>query len=288
MPGSFTASDSCEVVDDPGFVLVVVALSDPYGVDVLDLLAIVHCELTELVAGFLVVVLDVFALVFFALVFFALVFFVLALFVRAFALVPILVDRYPVGLVVVVEHDAIEVEEPLGGIGRGVLVHFGGSGEPFAGLIAATDGQQRVGVGIPEPGHPRLVRGQLAHLQHRHRGLVLAEVGPGAGRHDEKLDRLVGGELVPVGCAVHVNGSLRSTERPLAVGQYGQVGLLPAHPVIRPEFADRRLPLTGVVGGETDRLPHRRDARGQTARDERMRQGRLGIVVNQLARRDQP
>jgi hypothetical protein len=24
------------------------------------------------------------------------------------------------------------------------------------------------------------------------------------------------------------------------------VGLLPAHPVIRPEFADRRLPLTGV------------------------------------------
>ncbi len=119
-------------------------------------------------------------------------------------------------------------------------------------------------------------------MQHRDRGLVLPEVRPGTRRNDEQLDRLVRGELVAIGRPVHVDGPLRPAQGALAVGEYSQVRELAAHPVVRPQLSDCCLPLAGAVGSKAHRLPYRRNARSQPARDQRMRERRLGLLVDEL------
>jgi hypothetical protein len=164
-------------------------------------------------------------------------------------------------LLVVPQYDAVELQQAIGGVGDGVCVGVGRAGEPIPGLAAAPGAQQGVGVRVPQARHPglRRVGGELTDLQHRYGGVVLAEVRPRAGGDDQQFDRLEAIERVPVGAAVEVDGALGPAERPLTVGEHGQVRPPARHPVVRPQLGDRGLPLAGVVRREPHRLPHRGD-----------------------------
>src|SRR4051812_21064784 len=50
----------------------------------------------------------------------------------------------------VVEHDPVQLEQPLGGVGLAGGVHLGAAAEPLARVVLATGCQQHVGVGVPE------------------------------------------------------------------------------------------------------------------------------------------
>ena len=48
-----------------------------------------------------------------------------------------------------VEHNALQFQQPLGGVGLPVRVRRECAGEPLAGLVLAPHGEQRVGVRVP-------------------------------------------------------------------------------------------------------------------------------------------
>ncbi len=184
---------------------------------------------------------------------------------------------------VVIQDNSVEFEEALGRVGGRVLVYLRCAGEPLPGVVTPAHAKQRVGVRIPQPGDPRLVRPQLGHLQHGEGGVALTEVRARTGGHDEQFGSLIAGHLAAIGPPIEVDRALRPAQRPFAVGQHREVGLPTGHAVVRPELANGGLPLPGVVGGEANRLPYRRDPGRQPPRDQGMGQCRLRVDVDELA-----
>src|SRR3954471_2502489 len=90
----------------------------------------------------------------------------------------------------VVEHHAVQLEQPLGRIGLTVSVDVGTAAEPVARLVLATGRQQHVGVGVPEACGPRALRrrtpGRVLEQDDGRVGLI--EIAAGAGKHDHQLD----------------------------------------------------------------------------------------------------
>ena len=103
------------------------------------------------------------------------------------------------------ELHAVQLGEPVGGVRAAVLVGLHGLGEPLARLVLTPGGEQRVGVGVPQPRGPGLhgAGGQLRALQ-RHDGRVeLPHVPPGTGRDEPHLDLAGLVELLHLGLAGH-------------------------------------------------------------------------------------
>lgn len=210
-----------------------------------------------------------------------------AFLVRAFLVLVFLVEVVLVG---VVKNDAVEFEQPFGGVRRQLLIDLGRAGEPLPRLLAAVGGQQRIRVRVPQPRHPRRLgcRRELTYLQHRDGRVGLTEVAARTGSHDQQLDDLLGGELGTVGRPVQVDRPLRPAERPLAVRDDRDVGLLSTQSVVRAQLADRHLPLLRVVRGQADGFPYRSDPRRPSPRRQRVLKRQLGIDVDELAGGDEP
>ena len=179
-----------------------------------------------------------------------------------------LVVRLVVVLVVTLDEHAVELEQPLGRVGLGVLVGVGRAGEPLPGLVAparrrAARRRTRSAAAPPTARPPRRsARAPAAWL-------TAASCWPRSARAPaatiSSSTRLGRVERVPVRAAEQVDRPFRAAQCPLAVGEHGQVGLPAGHPVVRAQLRDRGRPVPGAVRGQPDRLPHDGDARREPA-----------------------
>ena len=185
-------------------------------------------------------------------------------------------------LVEVLQHDAVELEQPLAGVGGPSTVDAAAFSNHSA-LRRATGVEQRVGVGVPEPRRPGSAGagppGRL--LQGEHGGVGLTEVASGAGQDDDQLDPLGLVERRDVGVVGDGQGPLGTAERTLAVGQHGQVIGLAGDASGGAQLGQRLGPLPCGVGGQPARLAHHADASGHGASRPGVRERLLRVVVEQ-------
>ncbi len=173
----------------------------------------------------------------------------------------------------------------------GLLLGVGvvGVHEPLHRLRLAAGGEQVVGIGVEEPGAPRVPprRVELGDLQPDDRGVQLAEVAPGTRRDDEQLDAFRRDESPRFRPAGEVEGPLGAAESTLDVGHHRDVPGHAAHPPGGPEVAERLAPLARVIGDDPGRLPDDRDPRRASPRVAGVLERAVGVLVDQQAGRDQ-
>ena len=90
----------------------------------------------------------------------------------------------------VVPFDAVELVEAVGRVGLAFGVGLGGPGERIPGLVRAPGREERVRVGVEQPGRPgaQPAAGQFGNLQGQDGGLGQALVPADAGLDDPQLD----------------------------------------------------------------------------------------------------
>ena len=205
------------------------------------------------------------------------------------SLVVDVLDRLVVAVEGVDPHDAVEVGEPLGRVGLVGVVHVDRLGEPLAGLVLATGGEQRVGVRELQSCRPRLGarRLELRALQRHDGGVELAEVASSAGRHDAHLDAAGPVEPVDLVGAGHRDGPLRAAEAALAVGHDRPVAVRAGDTTGGAELRERVGVLPGRVRRDAGSLTH--DGETPATGDGRLRvlPRQVGPVLEQARRHHQ-
>ncbi len=150
----------------------------------------------------------------------------------------------------VLEDCAVELLEPLRGVGLTLGVGVDGPREPVTGLILSTGSEQGVRVGVAEPSCPRMHRRrfQLRDLKSHDCGIELTKVATRSRGDDPHLDpsgRIEAGRLGGPG---QRERSFGPTEAALAVGHDGKVVIEPIEAASSPEFSQCLGPLAGGIG----------------------------------------
>lgn len=174
----------------------------------------------------------------------------------------------------------IELGEAVLGVEEAVDVEFRSMLEPGAGLVGAAGQDQGIAVGVGQAGTGQAcgVEGGVDPLKFNDRGIVLAQVVPGAGDDDGQLDDTVLVQLAEILGAGEVDGLLRAAEATFAVSHDGDETGATGHPAGGTQLRQRLLPLTGVIGGDTVGLPDHRDTPGPVLRGAGVAQSQLRII----------
>jgi hypothetical protein len=165
----------------------------------------------------------------------------------------------------VVELDAVELVQALGCVGLAVGVGPGGAGERIPGFAFAPGGQQRVRVGVEQPGGPGSypTAGQLGDLQRQDGGVGQALVAADARFDDTELNLRGPVQRGGIRLTDQSKRPVQPAESALAVGHDGQVVVLPGHSSRSPKLRQRFGPPLGPVGGDAAGLPDHTDTSGQ-------------------------
>src|SRR5947209_3897179 len=182
-----------------------------------------------------------------------------------------------------------ELADALFGVGDAVDIGSRRAQEPFQRLVIAAERQQRVGVGVEQPRRRRAVaaRVQLRRGQQGQRLLQLPEVRAGAGGDDAQLVGVVAGQLGRLRPARQFDRPLRTATPAFTIGDQREQRRFAAHPAGGAQFGQRLGPVAAVVGGDSDGLADRGDPAGPGPRRAGVFQRGLGVLVDQLAGRDQ-
>ena len=110
----------------------------------------------------------------------------------------------------------------------------------------------------------------------------MAEISSRTGSDDAHFVSVVARQFSGLGAASQLDRTLGASDAALAVrDERKQLGLR-THPSGRPEFGQGLRPVSAVIRGHSDGLPDGGDPSGTLAGGLSMRQGRFGVVVEQL------
>ncbi|MEU3167319.1 hypothetical protein [Streptosporangium sp. NPDC006930] len=182
----------------------------------------------------------------------------------------------------VLDDSARQLRVTLGRVGLAVLVEGHRPAEPLRGRPLVTRRGQRVGVSEGEAGRPGLGTGvtQLGKaLEGDDRGVVLAEVSPGAGLHDGEFDLADAVEPLGLLGTDQVKRTFGAAKTALAVRHDRQERVGTCHPASRAQIAERLGEVTGAVGRDTDGLTDHSDPGREAACDLRVLVGPLRVVL---------
>src|ERR1700758_1062024 len=147
-----------------------------------------------------------------------------------------------------------QLADAIFGVGDAVDVGGRRAQEPLQRLVVTSERQQRVRVGVEQPGRRRALAGrvQLRGGQDGQRLLELPEIGARAGRHDAQLVGVVTVELGRLRSAREFDRPLRTAKSAFAIGDQREQRGLAAHPAGRAQFSQRLPPVAALVGGDSD------------------------------------
>ncbi len=195
------------------------------------------------------------------------------------------VDVFVVG---VEERHALQLREPVAGVGLTVVVHLCCPREPVDSLLLVAGRQQGIRVGVAKTRRPWcVVDPELRDAQRQHGRVGLAEVRAGPRSNHPQFDAGRAVEAVDVRRCGDGQRPLRTAEATLAVGEYRQVLVGPRHPASRTQFRQRFGIATGRIGCHSHRLAHARDAGGCAAGGNGVLIRELGVLVEQAPRHDE-
>lgn len=182
-----------------------------------------------------------------------------------------------------------QVCRTVGGVGLIFVVDLGCRTEPLNGFLDPVRGLQRIGVGVPKPGTPRLrvLDVETAAFQHRQRGVELIEIAPGAGHHDQQFGPGARVELRNCRVIKRLQGPFRTAERSFTIGHHGYIAGIAGDPARCSQLRQRLGPFFGVISGQAGSFADGGDPRTAAAGSSGVFQGRFGIGIDQLAGGDQ-
>jgi hypothetical protein len=179
-----------------------------------------------------------------------------------------------VGVGQVLEFEAVELVEAVGGVGLAVGVGRGRAGERAPGVLFTARRQQGIRVGVEQPGGPwaQPTTGQLGYLQGHYRRVGEALIPADAGFDDPQLDQGGAFERTEIRLADERERPVQAAKGTFAVGHDRQVVVISGQPAGRTEFRQRLGPAAGAV---------RRDAarRADDAYPGRQPMGHLRVGV---------
>lgn len=181
-----------------------------------------------------------------------------------------------------VQHDAVELEHPVDGVGLSVGVELRGSAEPHPSLVLTPTVQQGIGVGIAQAGRPWPDRPLKSSDLKRGGGCRrLSEITTGSGGHDQQLDPGTGVEPGRLRIFRDHQRAIGSAEGPLAVGDDGQVARVTTNATRRTQFGQCLSPLARGVRDQTVCLANHGNPPGQRTCRASVREGGHRILINQ-------
>ena len=138
----------------------------------------------------------------------------------------------------IVKTEVVEILVALGSIGLAVDIRTGRTSEPGEGLVLPAGLQQRVRVGVVEPGvfRPDSLAGEFRALQCYYRRIGQTLITANAGLDDAELDLGVVISPARVWTSHDVECPVRAAKSPFAVGHERQVTTAAREPARGPEL----------------------------------------------------
>ena len=171
--------------------------------------------------------------------------------------------------------------EALGRVGLQVHVELGGPGEPGPRRRQVTAGEEGIGIRIGQSWARPTPATQRGDLEHGDRRVELTQVTARPAGDDGQLHPLRLVQPGEVRGPDHREGTLGLTQATLTVGDMRREMVRAGEPTRRAQLAKGTLEVTEPVRDQTQGLSDRRDPAGPPRRHLGVRQGRLGLVVDQ-------